>query len=320
MNDERVGMKTKTIKTILRKRVNNWIKTIDDSELQSQCQKDIIITGGCIASMLLGEKINDFDVYFKTPDTTFKVAKYYVEKFKKLNSLQDDITVEWIKDIYNKDRIRINIPSEGVAKEQKSESPDESQDYNSEIYDDENYIKSIMPEENTITEQCEKKDEKQYYRPVFLSSNAITLSNKMQLILRFYGDPEEIHENYDFIHCTNYWDCNTGNLVLKNEALKSLLSKSLVYQGSRYPVCSVFRLRKFIKNGWRINAGQILKILLQVSNLDLSKYEILEDQLTGVDVAYFSQVISTCKQKCENDSEKIDQNYLIEIINRMFGD
>lgn len=54
---------------------------------------------------------------------------------------------------------------------------------------------------------------------------------------------------------------------------------------------------------------------MQVSELDLKDIKVLEDQLTGVDVAYFIEVISKLKEK---DPEKVNSAYLIEIIDRMF--
>ena len=39
----------------------------------------------------------------------------------------------------------------------------------------------------------------------------LTLSGAVQLIIRFYGPPEEIHANYDFIHCTCCWQSSNGD-------------------------------------------------------------------------------------------------------------
>ena len=75
------------------------------------------------------------------------------------------------------------------------------------------------------------------------------------------------------------------------------------------------RLRKFIKRNWTINAGQILKMCMQISALDLTDVATLEDQLTGVDCAYFLQVIERIKEK---DPQKLEAAYLIEIVDRMF--
>jgi len=51
------------------------------------------------------------------------------------------------------------------------------------------------------------------------------------------------------------------------------------------------------------------------SELDLTDISVLEDQLTGVDTAYFLQLIEKLKEK---DPEKVNAAYLVEIIDRMF--
>ena len=89
--------------------------------------------------------------------------------------------------------------------------------------------------------------------------------------------------------------------------------------GSKYPLCSIIRTRKFIKRGWNINAGQYLKMVLQLNELDLKDLNVFKDQLTGVDSAYFNQAINMIIEKQEEDSSfKIDNTYLFEIINRIF--
>ncbi len=64
-----------------------------------------------------------------------------------------------------------------------------------------------------------------------------------------------------------------------------------------------------------MNAGQILKMMMQVSELDLTDHAVLQDQLTGVDAAYFVQLVSKIREK---DPTKVDSAYLVEIIDRMF--
>jgi hypothetical protein len=103
--------------------------------------------------------------------------------------------------------------------------------------------------------------------------------------------------------------------VLRQAALEALLTKELRYIGSKYPVCSVIRLRKFIARQWTVNAGQILKMLMQINELDLTDPKVLEDQLTGVDSAYFCDMLAKLKEK---DPNKINAAYLVEIIDRIF--
>ena len=109
-------------------------------------------------------------------------------------------------------------------------------------------------------------------------------------------------------------------MSLPAAALESILSKTLVYEGSKYPLCSVIRTRKFIKRGWHINAGQYLKMFFQISELDLTDIAVLEDQLVGVDSAYFMMLIEALRDRMKKDEEfKISTEYVTTIIDRIFG-
>lgn len=311
------GFKAKTIKSVISNKLKKWLETIEDAELREKVEKNVVVTGGSIVSMLLGEPINDFDVYFRDHATTKDVADYYVKRFTVKNGKPDFQL--FVTD--GGERVKIRAKSAGIVSET---TPSEEYRYFEGRPDQEgaDYVSKVMDNPLDIEDTHEdtqieiaKNPEEGKFRPVFLSSNAITLSNKIQIVLRFYGEPDKIHENYDFVHCTSYYKSWDQELVLRPEALESCLSKELKYVGSKYPICSIVRLRKFISRGWRINAGQILKMCLQISELDLTDLEVLEDQLTGVDTAYFLQVIDRLKEK---DPEKVNTAYLVEILNRMF--
>lgn len=284
-------MNKKVINSILTKKFNDWVKSIKDETVANLVKDNSIITGGAIASMLLNEEVKDFDVYFTDRKTTLAVTNYYVTEFLKTHPENNVVVQDGLE------RIKIYIKSKGVTGEvNEKENP---------IFED---AVEVLPKEN------ENK-----YRPVYLSSNAITLSDKIQIVIRFFGIPEEIHKNYDFIHCTNYWTSKDSNLVLNQKALESILSKELFYVGSKYPLCSVIRTRKFIKRGWHINAGQYLKMMFQISELDLTNINVLEDQLVGVDSAYFDLLICGLKSKHENDTNfKVTDSYLAAIIDKIF--
>jgi hypothetical protein len=289
-------MKSKTINKIIRGKTNQWLATIDDVAVRELAAKNTIVTGGAIASMLLNEPVNDYDLYFRTMESAERIGAYYVSKF--VDAHKYPVKLE------NKEG-RIRIVTESGH---RGETAGNIELLGSDQIDDAYEAAEALA--------LEKQDEGELkFTPVFLSTNAITLSNKVQLVLRFYGEPDAIHENYDFAHCTNYWTSWNETVVLRQPALEALLSKELRYTGSKYPVCSIMRLRKFIKRGWTVNAGQILKMVMQISELDLTDPKVLEDQLTGVDSAYFMQLISKLREK---DPEKINVGYLVEIIDRMF--
>lgn len=315
MSEEiRYGRKRRGIIKELYEKVSDWIRSIEDEEVATACRKDTIVTGGSIASMLLGEKINDFDIYFKTKSTTKLVAEYYCNQFNKLNNLEvapgvtsysPHVKEECVKNCKGEleERIVIHIKSAGVAGEAQEQYK---------------YFESrpASEAEAFADSLSNVKTDGKKYRPVFLSANAITLSNDIQLVTRFYGEPDKIHSNYDFVHAMNYFEYEGSNLVLHPEALESLLSRTLIYRGSLYPIASMFRTKKFLERGWRISAGEQLKIAWQISELDLQDYEVIREQLTGVDQAYLYQLILALK---DVTSDKINSSYVGAIIDRIFG-
>jgi len=322
-------MNRRIIKSILIRKHTEWCKSIKDENVRKMVEKNSIITGGAIVSMLTKEKVNDFDIYFTDFETTKAVTMYYVKEFNRLHPIKVDpkLPPENQKTkqpfvVIEEDRVRIRIKSAGII----GENTDENQYQYFEqrpIEEGEEYITQSLAETLTEADQLDgekiEDDKKEKYRPVFLTDNAITLSNKIQIVIRFYGDPEKIHSNYDFIHCTCYWTSKEKSLVLPATALESIITKQLYYHGSKYPVCSFIRCRKFIKKGWYINAGQMLKICLQISELNLTDIKVLEDQLTGVDTAYFIQVLNQLKDRqAKNPDFHVDMPYLVSIIDRMF--
>lgn len=310
-------MKAKTINSVIKSKFDNWLGSITDESVKKLVENNSIITGGCIASMLLKEPVNDFDVYFTNKETVKAVAEYYVKQWNDAHGdngyvLDGAVLSEQNPDMkggvalnMTPDRIKVIFESNGVAKE-----PGAIED-SSEI-------------EEWPDGKAEVPDEtKPLFRPIYISCNAITLSHQIQIVLRFYGDPDNIHQHYDYVHCTNYWLSKTRELTLKQPALEALLAKELKYIGSKYPLASVIRTRKFIKRGWTINAGQYLKMAFQISALDLTNIAVLEDQLTGVDVAYFHHLIDALATKAEKEKEegkefKLEYSYLATIIDKIF--
>lgn len=304
-------MKTKTINIVLCRKFDAWLASIEDEAVRKMAEKNTIITGGCIASMLLGEKVNDFDIYFRDKATATAVADYYVAKFKAnppprfASGKPIDIYVDAATE-----RVKIVVKSAGIASEDEQGNYQYFEALPDGATEPEDYVEGAM-----AVVAAEAEEGKPAFRPIFMSSNAITLSDRVQLIVRFYGEPDEIHENYDFTHCTSYWDSKARRVTLRPAALETLLTKELRYIGSKYPLCSVIRTRKFIQRGFTINAGQYLKMLMQLNALDLTNVDVLEDQLIGVDAAYFMEVVAKLREK---DPEKVNAAYLVEIIDRMF--
>lgn len=138
-------MKAKTIKAVLEKKHAELVDSIDDEKVKKLVKENSIVTGGAIASMLLREKVNDFDYYFTDKETAVAVANYYVNKFKQINPYYiekiKDKGALWVE--VKDDRVRIMIKSAGAASESadsdykyfESEDPLDATKYVDEIMD-----------------------------------------------------------------------------------------------------------------------------------------------------------------------------------------
>jgi len=65
----RYGRKRSGIEAELRKKIKKWSDTITDESTRKLAFENTIVTGGSIASMLLGEPVNDYDLYFRDQNT-----------------------------------------------------------------------------------------------------------------------------------------------------------------------------------------------------------------------------------------------------------
>ena len=266
------GMNAKQINKTISKKIEEWLTTLPE-DLRERAASNAIVTGGSICSMLLGEKVNDYDIYFKDPTVALDVAKHYVAMTNGV------LTHAVIRDGI------VDICSSGIRDGWFVE------------------WKNLLP---TVPA----------YHPQYISTHAITLSDDVQLITKFTGDLESIHKNFDFVHTLNYWTSKTG-VVLNMKSLECILSKKLIYSGSTYPICSMFRMRKFIKRGWSISAGEMFKIAWEINKLDLADADKLRSQLIGVDVAYFNSIINTIDKHRETNGY-IDTEWLFNVIDHAF--
>lgn len=317
-------MKTKTIEKVLEKKITGWINSIQDPAVKELARKNTIVTGGSIASMLLNEKVNDFDIYFRNKETVRAIAKYYAKdipglrvcdnvelwseiKAAKASEGSDQWSV-FLRNLGVDNRVAIFCPGVGyhsvTGESSLMAEPDELEQ-----------TQSIF----TKIDEAKKEVEVGSYSPLFFTENAITLSDQVQLVLRFYGEAEDLHKNYDFVHATNYYDYHEHKLYTNKPALESLLAKELRYIGSLYPVTSIIRTKKFIKRGWTITAGEYLKIMFQVSELDLTNVDTLSSQILGVDVGYFSILLEALTNRDTTKHEKVTYPYICELIDRIFN-
>lgn len=287
-------MQRKTIKKVIETKLNTWLETIPDVELRKDVKENLLLSGGSIASMFLNVPVNDYDVYLQDKKVLERLVRFYT---KQINKRIIILTTETVDKAYEGAEFNAYEIASNTLKE--------------------NQVKIFFingSDKGGITNVDVREDVK--YQLAFVSPNAISLTDDIQIVTRFTGNAEEIHKTFDFVHATNYFTFADG-LVTNLEAVESLLTKQLRYQGSMYPLTSIIRFKKFVIRGWKISAGEILKILFQVSALNLRDPNVLEDQLIGVDVAYFALLIAALRSAPE---EKLTCAYVNNMIDKVFND
>lgn len=300
--------------------------TADDKkavrDFQRMVSDNVIVTGGAFTSMLMGEEPNDLDLYFKTREVARLVARFYVARMLSVGNMVNNDYCPTTEIIDTDDGISVIVKSAGIA----GDGVDLGKYQYFEAYPDA-ATDAFFSAYKKKTKKIDHELPENRYQVAFLTSNAISLHGGIQMIMRFCGDVESIHSNFDFIHATNYWTWEEG-VVYNVEALAATHEKRLYYFGSKFPVASIFRLRKFIERGWRISAGEMLKIAYDVSKLDLDDVDTLRDQSMGMDSAYFRQVIELLQDRSNelqasgettSPTKSVDRTYLFAVINEAFN-
>lgn len=278
-------MNKQYIERYLKEKVEDFTKELGiTTDMQRKVKNNVVVAGGSIRSLLSGEEPNDIDIYFKDQKLLFEVVRQviddnYVEASVLLgNPNEDDGSYDvddgWINNGSN--GVYVWLQSMGVWE------PDDEPD----------------PEKQEVA---------------FITGNAITFSNGFQLVTRFTGSEEEILSTFDFAHTTNYYSIQKG-LVLNDEALVAILNKQLVYVGSKYPLASLMRIKKFEKIGYSIPTSELLKIAFNLNDFDLTDEAVLADQLTGVDVSYTGELVREVKSY----GKDIDTGYLMKLASEIY--
>lgn len=305
-------MKRKTIEKTITKKLNTWIETLPEI-LQKDVKRNVLVSGGCITSMFLKEDINDFDIYIQDRNCLLQLAQHYSVFHRVLDGRN---RLDYMQENIKERGIDTSIENYLYLIANDSNKEDLSEFFVRYKTLKEDQLKLDIPSEGILLEHKEEP-EKDSFTPMFLSPNAISLSDKIQIVLRFHGTVEQIHSTFDFYHATNYFTFKDG-LVTNIKALECILTKELKYQGSLYPLTSIIRMKKFIGRGWTMNAGEVLKMMYQVSMLDLNNIEVLEEQLIGIDVAYFSILINVLRGTREKADGFTYENLSI-LIDKIFN-
>ena len=181
------------------------------------------------------------------------------------------------------------------------------------------YVKDSVRKGSPFFYKCfEGKDEYNRlgkYSVLCYSSSAITLKGDIQLVTCTFGEPSEVSGSFDYLHSQGVYDYRNDKVIITSGIIEAIKRRRLIYTGSRYPIASLIRMRKFIRRGYYINSGQILKIAFDINKLDLDDVRVLRNQLIGVDVYYFQALLDRLDKK---DIDTFDTSYIIKLIDEFY--
>jgi hypothetical protein len=148
-----------------------------------------------------------------------------------------------------------------------------------------------------------EKIEAQGTLPSFRTTSALSYiieGERVQLIRKYFGSPEYIIGKFDFTVCMAAYvpgGFADFQFVLGDNFLYDLAQKTLRYSPGAYPISSLWRVQKFIKRDFRLPAMEAIKLALAINNLQIDSYEVLKDQLEGIDTLFLKDLTDSMIDK-----------------------
>jgi hypothetical protein len=135
----------------------------------------------------------------------------------------------------------------------------------------------------------------------FVTESAVSFTDdgrRIQLIRARVGEPEQVISHFDFTICQGAF---TGKeFFFGPDFFHHLAQRRLVFNvNSEFPLCSLYRARKFILRGYRFSGIDAIKLGLRIHALDLTTYAQLKRQLMGIDTMFLADLTAQLDSKAE---------------------
>lgn len=111
------------------------------------------------------------------------------------------------------------------------------------------------------------------------------------------GQPSDIFDSFDFTVCMGLFDFAADEFVLHDDFLKHLAQRKLVvHVGTRFPICSLLRVLKYQRRGFKISGVDMMKLALAVHRVELNTFKDLRRQMMGIDTAFLMALTDRFKE------------------------
>lgn len=102
---------------------------------------------------------------------------------------------------------------------------------------------------------------------------------------------EELIDAFDYTICMGAYDLAEDRLYLGEDFLKHNAQRRLVFNpGAKYPIASLFRVKKYLEYGYKISGTELVKIALTINKTPIITYADLKEQLLGVDTLFLYEL------------------------------
>ncbi len=243
--------KTSELKIYLDQLFNCVVENLE-GEVKEIVKAHCFIAGGCFASLLNNEEVNDYDFYFTNYDAVNKFTSNIQSSLKK-----------------------------------------------AKVFSKQNKLKYTFKQTHESDQALSFEFYPDFGKPI-----------KIQFITKYYGEPKEVVGKFDFLHCQSYYYPATGDKSVNTDRYGKNLEFNLK---SPYPMSALKRMVKFVKRGYLIPDGELLKICLAINALEINSNKDVEEQLKGMYNAQFEKLnVKTVLKELKNTSFSKKLEHLIE--------
>ena len=133
-------------------------------------------------------------------------------------------------------------------------------------------------------------------------------------------DPKDIINQFDYSVCMGAYDIDNKQFILQDGFIEHIARRELYFNvNAKYPLASLFRLRKYLKKGYTISGTEIIKLGLSINNLKMTNYMELKKQLEGIDTLFLAELTNKLMTP-EYAEREYDFNAFVSMIDEYFQD
>lgn len=123
--------------------------------------------------------------------------------------------------------------------------------------------------------------------------------HRVQLVKVLTRTPSEVISSFDFTICQAAFDPDDG-FIFGADFFQHLAQRRLVFNvKAEYPICSLYRARKFMKRGFSLSGIEAIKLGLRIHSLKIETYRDLRAQLMGIDTLFLRDLTDSLKGEDE---------------------